>query len=186
MKKSIIILAIILQTMTISSQIPSKVDFEAYLELSNEVYAYRKDRLVNLKTFLEYAKDKKTVILDTRSKQMYDQKHIKGAINLNFSDFNQASLDALFPDSNTRILIYCNNNIDNDNLNFISKVVIPKKQLDKMAKKFPNNKKLISLALNIPTFINLYGYGFKNVYELSELINIFGGGLQFEGTLAGT
>ncbi len=185
MKKSIIILAIILQTMTISSQNTSKVDFESYLELSNEVFAYRKDRLVNLKTFLEYGKDKKTVILDTRSKQMYDQKHIKGAINLNFSDFNQASLDALFPDSNTRILIYCNNNIDNDNLNFISKVVIPKKQLEKMEKKFPSTRKPISLALNIPTFINLYGYGFKNVYELSELVNIFGGGLQFEGKLAG-
>lgn len=67
---------------------------------------------------------------------MYDQKHIKGAINLNFSDFNQDSLNALFPDENTRILIYCNNNIDNDNLNFISKVVIPKKQLDKMEKNF--------------------------------------------------
>lgn len=39
--------------------------------------------------------------------------------------------------------------------------------------------------MNIPTFINLYGYGFKNVYELSELVNIFGGGLQFEGKLAG-
>ncbi len=184
MKKAIIILAIILQTLTVNSQIPSKVDFEAYLELSNEVYTYRKDRLVNLKTFLEYAKDKKTIILDTRSKQMYDQKHIKGAINLNFSDFTQDSLNALFPDSNTRILIYCNNNIDNDNVSFISKVVIPKKQLDEMAKKFPSKKKPISLALNIPTFINLYGYGFKNVYELAELVNIFGGGLTFEGTLA--
>ena len=182
MKKLIIIFAIILQTMTVSSQITSKVDFEAYLELSNEVFAYRKDRLINIATFLEYAKDKKTVILDTRSKKMYDQKHIKGAINLNFSDFNQASLDALFPNPNTRILIYCNNNIDNDNINFISKVAIPKKQLGEMAKKFPSKKKPISLALNIPTFINLYGYGFKNVYELSEMVNIFGGGLIFEGT----
>lgn len=68
MKKSIIIiLAIILKTMTISSQNTSKVDFDAFLELSKEVSTYRKDRLVNLKTFLEYTKDKKTVILDTRS-----------------------------------------------------------------------------------------------------------------------
>ncbi len=177
-------LAIILKTMTISSQNTSKVDFDVYLELSQEVAIYRKDRLVNLKTFLEYAKDKKTVILDTRSKQMYDNKHIKGAINLNFSDFNQESLDKLFPDPDTRILIYCNNNIDNDNLSFISKVVIPRKTLDELTKNLPP-KKPISLALNIPTFINLYGYGFKNVYELSELVNIFGGGLQFEGKLAG-
>lgn len=53
--------------MTISSQNTSKVDFDAFLELSKEVSTYRKDRLVNLKTFLEYTKDKKTVILDTRS-----------------------------------------------------------------------------------------------------------------------
>ena len=29
--------------------------------------------------------------------------------------------------------------------------------------------KRISLALNIPTFINLYGYGYENIYELGVL-----------------
>ncbi len=32
--------------------------------------------------------------------------------------------------------------------------------------------KSISLALNIPTYVNLYGYGYQNIYELNELVNI--------------
>lgn len=45
-----------------------------------------------------------------------------------------------------------------------------------------SEKKPLTLALNIPTYINLYGYGYKNVYELSELVNVNSGILEFEGT----
>lgn len=38
------------------------------------------------------------------------------------------------------------------------------------------------LALNIPTFINLYGYGYRNIYELDELVNINDPRVKFEGT----
>jgi hypothetical protein len=31
--------------------------------------------------------------------------------------------------------------------------------------------KRVEVALNIQTFINLYGYGYKNVYELGDVIN---------------
>jgi Rhodanese-like domain len=180
MKKLILILVTLFTIMNSNAQTPSKVDFNAYLDLAKEVEIYRKDRMVNLVTFLDYAKDKKTIVLDTRSKQMYDQKHIKGAVNINFSDFTQQYLDALIPDPNTRILIYCNNNIDNDMRSFMTKAVIPRARLLKK-----DNEKPLTLALNIPTFINLYGYGFKNVYELSELVSVFGNRLNFEGTLAG-
>jgi hypothetical protein len=40
------------------------------------------------------------------------------------------------------------------------------------------------LALNIPTYINLYGYGYRNVYELNELINVSDPSIKFEGTIA--
>lgn len=46
----------------------------------------------------------------------------------------------------------------------------------------PENKKPLTLALNIPTYINLYGYGYRNVYELSELVNTYDNKLEFEGT----
>ena len=38
------------------------------------------------------------------------------------------------------------------------------------------------LALNIPTFINLHGYGYKNVYELKSVENELNTILKFEGT----
>jgi hypothetical protein len=171
------------QSDTILSFVPSPlVDFEAYLKLANEVYAYRQDRLVSQQTFLRMANQEKTVILDTRSDSMYMAKHVKGAIHLNFSDFTQENLRKLIPDPNTRILIYCNNNFMEDPVvkiedrYFASKGYTP--PMDRLALVPP-----ITLALNIPTFINLYGYGYRNVYELGELVasrnNPF---LEFEGT----
>lgn len=46
----------------------------------------------------------------------------------------------------------------------------------------PEKTKAMTLALNIPTYINLYGYGYRNVYELSELVNTYDDALEFEGT----
>jgi rhodanese-related sulfurtransferase len=46
----------------------------------------------------------------------------------------------------------------------------------------PATAKPLTLALNIPTYINLYGYGYKNVYELSELVNTYDDKIEFEGT----
>jgi len=161
------------QTGKIAKQLPaSKVDFDAYEKLAKEVKEYRKDRLVSLSKFLSLSKEKKTVILDTRSTEMYNRKHIKGAIHLNFADFTQFNLRLLIPDLNTRILIYCNNNIDEDPVNFATKSSRPKSL----------NQKEITLALNIPTFINLYGYGYKNVYELADLVSVFSKAIEFEGT----
>ncbi|WP_417939197.1 hypothetical protein [Flavobacterium sp. RS13.1] len=45
-----------------------------------------------------------------------------------------------------------------------------------------SNRKPIMLALNIPTHIDLYGYGYKNIYELDELVNVNDSRIQFEGT----
>ena len=72
--------------------------------------------------------------------------HIDGAAHLNFSDFTDDKLAQLIPSKDTRILIYCNNNFT-----------------DNVA---PVPVKRIELALNVPTFINLYGYGYENIYEL--------------------
>jgi hypothetical protein len=77
--------------------------------------------------------------------------HIAGAINLSLTDFTAQSLAAAIPNPNTRILIYCNNNFDNN----VAPVIM----------------KSVQLALNIQTFINLYGYGYRNVYELGDVVN---------------
>lgn len=151
---------------------PSKVNFEAFLELAREVQEHRKNRVIHLKQWIELSKKPNTIILDTRSKKMYDAKHIKGSVHLNFADFTMESLYRIAPNKKTRILIYCNNNIDGNPVFFASKAYIPTT---------PDEPKK-TLALNVPTFINLYGYGYKNVYELADLVDANSGLLEFEGT----
>ncbi len=141
----------------------SKVDYTAFLEMSEEIMEYRQERLISLDVFLSYMADENTILLDTRSEAAYKKKHLKGAMHINFSDFTAEKLAKLIPSKETRILIYCNNNIDGDLVHFAAKMA--------------------PLALNIPTFINLYGYGYKNVYELSSLVPIKDKRLQFEGTV---
>lgn len=157
------------------SQIPSKVDYDAFEKLVKEVKDHRAERLVSVEKFNEMSKMNNVVILDTRSKAMYEAKHVKGAIHLNFSDFTQESLELLFPSKDVTILIYCNNNFENDLMYFPTKAYVPLSLENK-------NELGITMALNIPTYINLYGYGYKNVYELSELISIFDQRIELEGT----
>ncbi len=140
----------------------ANVDAKGFETLTQQAFAHREKRLVNLSTFLKMAKEPETLILDTRSERAFQRKHIKGAIHLNFSDFTAEKLAKHIPDKTTRILIYCNNNFDDDPQNF-------------PAKSAP-------LALNIPTFINLYGYGYTNIYELKDLLSTTDPALVFEGT----
>ncbi|MDO5972410.1 rhodanese-like domain-containing protein [Flavivirga aquimarina] len=152
----------------------AKVSYSAFEDLVKQVKKHRQKRLIDLNQFLSKSKSEDVVILDTRSKEMFTRKHIKGAVHLNFSDFTQENLNKLIPNADTTILIYCNNNFEGDEINFASKIVLPK-----VVKK---DIKPITLALNIPTYINLYGYGYRNVYELSELITLFDERVEYEGT----
>ncbi|MDR7209600.1 rhodanese-like domain-containing protein [Flavobacterium piscis] len=155
------------------------VDYEDFKNLVTELEKQRDERLVCLDVFLKMAKEKNTVILDTRSDFRFNRKHLKGAIHLDFTDFTQENLLKLIPDTNTKILIYCNNNFDGDPIDFASKMSKPK---NNMETQILSNRKPIMLALNIPTHINLFGYGYKNIYELDELININDSRIKFEGT----
>jgi Rhodanese-like domain len=166
------------------------VDFDAYEKLMIDVKKHRATRLVDVNEFLRLSKEKGTVILDTRSDAMYKSKHIKGAIHLDFTDFTAQNLYNIIPDNTTRILIYCNNNFDAEPIYFETKSVsIPRVLVIKNGKPIlvdgktaKRDKKPLTLALNIPTYINLYGYGYKNVYELNELVNTsFDKRIVFEG-----
>lgn len=44
-----------------------------------------------------------------------------------------------------------------------------KKSMPQINDKKGGGNREITLALNIPTYLNLYGYGYKNVYELNEI-----------------
>jgi hypothetical protein len=174
MKKTVIIIALIsCFNMNAQTKENPLVNIDTYEKLVKVVKDYRKNRLVPLAEFKKMSLDTNTIILDTRSSEMYAAKHIKGAVHLNFSDFTMETLRRVVPNKNTKILIYCNNNIANDPIHFASKTYVR-----------PNPfslKKDITLALNIPTFINLYGYDYKNIFELADLISVFSKDLEFEG-----
>jgi hypothetical protein len=129
----------------------AQIDYAGFRNLAVEVDAYRQGRLVSLADFQRMAGESGTLILDARSADAYAQGHIAGAINLPFTDFTDQALAAAIGDTNRRILIYCNNNFENNAQ--------------------PVMLKRVELALNIQTFINLYGYGYRNVYELGDVVN---------------
>lgn len=167
-------------TMTEQQQYPKAlVDYDDFKNLVVEVEKERANRLVSLDVFLKMSKESNTIILDSRSDFRYNRKHLKGALHLDFTDFTQENLHQLIPDANTKILIYCNNNFDGDPIDFASKMSFPKNTPETQ---ILANRKPIMLALNIPTHINLYGYGYKNVYELDELVNINDPRIKFEGS----
>jgi len=156
----------------------SLASFDDFKKLTLEVEPYRAKRLISLDDFLKKGKEKNVVILDSRSEFRYKRKHLKGAIHIGFSDFTQESLRELIPDANTKILIYCNNNFEGDQIDFTSKMSLPQVNVESQ---ILSERKPVMLALNIPTFINLYGYGYKNVYELDELVNVNDPRIKFEG-----
>ena len=78
--------------------------------MSGEAALEREKRLVTIEEFNAMSNDTNTLILDSRSAKAFQEAHIKGAINIDFSDFTEEKLAAVIPDKKTRILIYCNNN----------------------------------------------------------------------------
>jgi hypothetical protein len=157
----------------------AKVSYSDFKTLVETVEEHRAERLVGLDEFLEMSKDPNTVVLDTRSAERFERIHIAGAKHLNFSDFNQRSLAELIPDPKTRILIYCNNNFEGNPVDFTTKVFIPPTASDEVL----DEERPVMMALNVPTYINLYGYGYQNVYELDELVNVSDQRIEFAGTV---
>jgi hypothetical protein len=127
------------------------IDIAAYLKIANEAAAYREKHRLTEDEFLKMSSEPGAIVLDARSKQKYDELHIKGAVNLSFPDITVDSLAKMFPDKNAKILIYCNNNFRN------------------AEDAFP--RKIAEASLNISTYISLYSYGYRNVYELGPLLD---------------
>ncbi len=128
------------------------IDMQGYLRISVEAAEHRASRRLTEEEFIRMSREPGTVILDARSREKYNELHVKDAINLSFPDITVESLRSMLPDKNTRILIYCNNN-------FVG-----------AQKAFPT--KMAIASLNLSTYIALYSYGYRNVYELGPLLDI--------------
>jgi len=136
------------------------IDMAGYLKVSLEAAQHREARRVTEEEFIRMSREPGTVVLDARSREKYDQLHVRGAISLPFPDIAIDSLRAAIPDKSTRILIYCNNNFAG------------------APEPFPDKRP--DAALNISTYIALYNYGYRNVYELGPLVDLKDSKLQFE------
>ncbi|MGH7742961.1 MAG: rhodanese-like domain-containing protein [Candidatus Eiseniibacteriota bacterium] len=138
------------------------IDMAAYLRSADEAARYRESRRVTEAEFIRLSREPGTIVLDARSTEKYDELHIRGALHLSFSDIAVGSLREMIPDSSTCILIYCNNNFVN------------------APGPFPT--KLPAASLNLSTFIALYTYGYRNIYELGPRIDPRDSKLEFEFT----
>lgn len=163
----------------------AKVSFEDFKNLVADVEAHRAQRLIDLNTFLKMSRNPGVIILDTRSTFRYERLHVKGARHLSFTDFTQDNLGTVIPSFDTPILIYCNNNFEGNQTDFASKIARPTARSSGRAisAQITAQAKPLMMALNIPTYINLYGYGYRNVYELNELVNVNDPRITFEGSM---
>lgn len=140
------------------------IQYTGFVALTETLGPVREKNRVSEDEFLKMAGEPRTIILDARSKDKFDAIHIKGALHLAFTDFTEEALIKLIPDKATRILIYCNNNFENEPVNLA--------------------RKCATVSLNIQTFINLHAYGYTHVYELGPLLDVNTTRIPFEGTAA--
>jgi len=161
--------AILCVTFAVRAQQPINnpaIDMDGYLQAAKEAAAHRESHRLTEDAFIRISREPGTIILDARSREKFDELHIKGAINLSFPDITVESLNRVLPDRNARILIYCNNNFTG------------------AEQAFPT--KMITASLNLSTYISLYTYGYRNVYELGPLLDVQKTKLDFAGSLAVT
>jgi hypothetical protein len=130
-----------------------QMSFDAYRELIDEVRPYRLARLIDWDTFAAAARQRGVLILDARSERQFAAGHIRGAVNVPLTEFSVELLaEVIGPNRDRPILIYCNNNFRED--------------------RPPVVLKTGRLALNLSTFTHLYGYGYRNIRELNDVVSM--------------
>ena len=135
------------------------IDMPGFLRVSTQAAAHRESHLISEDEFIRMSREPRTVVLDARSRQKYQELHVRRAINLSFPDIAVATLEKTIPNKKTRILIYCNNNFQNA--------------------EGPFPTKLPSASLNLSTYVALYNYGYRNVYELADTVDLGASKLEF-------
>jgi phage shock protein E len=129
-----------------------QIDYDGFLQLIEEVRPYRRARLLDWNAFAAAAAERDVLILDARSAEQFAAGHIRGAVNVPLPEFSDERLAEVIGRTDRPILIYCNNNFRDD--------------------RPPVMLKTGRLALNLSTFTHLYGYGYRNVRELNDVMDL--------------
>lgn len=140
-----------------------QIDYAGFDQLVGELGPIREAHRLSWPEFARAARAKGAILLDARSADAFARGHLQGAVNLPFTDFTDEALRAMLGDDPNRpIYIYCNNNFRDH---------AP-----------PVPLKRAPMALNIPTFVNLHGYGYRNVWELADVIGTGDPGVDWEAS----
>jgi hypothetical protein len=155
------------------------IDMDGYLKISKEAAQHRQTRRLTEEDFIKMSAEEGTIVLDARSRDKFDLLHIKGAVNLTFADIDVESLKRVLPDKDARILIYCNNNF----------LDVPGPNQGRGAQggneaERPFVTKAPTASLNLSTYIALYNYGYRNIYELGPRLDPAKCNLQFESKVS--
>ena len=146
-----------------ADQIPNRlIDYNAFAKLVLDSGPQREAHRLTEQEFVEAMSDKNVLILDARSAPKYALRHIKGAVNLPFTDFTADTLARVIPSKASKILIYCNNNFEGSPTAFAAKTA--------------------AASLNLSTYTSLRAYGYENIFELGPLLNVSNTAISFEGS----
>lgn len=155
--------SLILVSQTLAEDIPNPlIDYQKFNQIVTDSAEEREQHRLTEAQFLKAMTEKKVVLLDARSSARYIERHIKGAVNLPFTDFTAETLAAIIPAKDTKVLIYCNNNFLGDLIAFASKSP--------------------AASLNLSTYTSLKAYGYTNIFELGPLLDVTTTSIPFTGS----
>jgi phage shock protein E len=128
------------------------IDMAGFLQDAAAAAEDRELRRLTEEEFLAMSREPGTIVLDARSRGKFEERHVKGAVSLPFTDFTADALARVITTKETRVLIYCNNNFENDESAFATKS--------------------FRASLNLSTWVSLHSYGYRNVYELGPRVDV--------------
>ncbi|MEJ6010690.1 rhodanese-like domain-containing protein [Novosphingobium aquae] len=166
MKTAITLMALALTMATpamAKAPVNPQIDYQGFTGLVGNLAKVREKHRLAWPEFARRARAEGALLLDARSPAAFARGHLDDAVNLPFSDFTAEALaEVIGPNRNRPIYIYCNNNFRDNRAPVVTKAA--------------------PLALNIPTFINLHGYGYSNVWELADVIGMDDPAVGWVGT----
>ncbi len=145
-----------------SQEIPNDlINPNEFKSLVSTTISAREAKRLSEQQFIQALESNNYILLDARSNNNFQLRHIKKAINLPFAEFTAETLAKVIPSKDTKILIYCNNNFLGSPISFASKRP--------------------AASLNLSTQVSLAAYGYKNIYELGPLLEVKQTAIEFEG-----
>jgi hypothetical protein len=143
--------------------IPNRlIDYNEFQKIVIASASERESHRLTEAQFITAMADTNAVLLDARSASKYALRHIRGAVNLPFTEFTADSLANAISTRATKILIYCNNNFEGSPIAFASKAP--------------------AASLNVSTYTSLRAYGYTNIFELGPLLNVRTTAIPFDGS----